>query len=83
MSATTAGVILGILKAQHTHCIVLSGSERIPLALGLTLEPVPPGAAVTVIYSRNSDGRMVVQNMKGSTALARVAAGVSHGGLRA
>ena len=45
MGATTAGVILGILKAQHADCIVLSGSERIPLAVGLTLEPVPPGAA--------------------------------------
>jgi hypothetical protein len=82
MSATTAGVIVGTLKEQHADCIVLSDSERMPLAVGLTLEPIPPGTAVTVVYSRNGNGRMVVQNMTCSTALARVAAGVSHGGLR-
>jgi hypothetical protein len=49
MSATTAGVILGILKEQHMDCIVLSDSMRIPLAVGLTVEPFPPGTGVTVI----------------------------------
>jgi len=82
MNATTAGVIVGTLQEQHADCIVLIGSERIPLAVGLTLEPIPPGAAVTIIYSRNGDGRMVVQNMTCSTALARAASGVSYGGLR-
>jgi hypothetical protein len=83
MSAATAGVIVGTLKEQHADCIVLSDGIRIPLAVRLTLEPCPPGAAVTVIYSRNSDGQVVVQRMKCSTALARVASGISYGGLRA
>jgi hypothetical protein len=71
MSATTAGVILGILKEQHADCIVLSDSMRIPLAVGLILEPFLSGTGVTVIYSRDSDGKVVVQNMK-CTELARV-----------
>ena len=82
MSATTAGVVLGILNTQHADCIVLSGSERMPLAVGVTLEPIPLGAPVTVIYTRNGDGKMVVQSMTCSTALAREATGVSYGGLR-
>ena len=73
MSATTAGVILGILKEQHEDCIVLCDSMRIPLAAGLTLERFPPGTGVTVIYSRtNGDGgEIVVQGMK-TTELATV-----------
>jgi len=71
MSATTAGVILSILKEQHADCIVLGDSTRIPLAVGLTLDPLPAGTSVTVTYSRDSDGKMVVRNMK-CTELARV-----------
>ena len=71
MSATTAGVILGILKEQHADCIVLGDGMRIPLAAGLTLESFPSGTGVTVIYSRESGGRIVAQNMR-YTELARV-----------
>jgi hypothetical protein len=51
MSATTAGVILGILEAQHADCIVLSDRERIPLPKGLILESFPSGTSVTVIFN--------------------------------
>ena len=72
MRATTAaGVILTILKEQHADCIVLGDSTRIPLAVGLTLEPFPSGSSVTVIYSRDSDGNMAVRDMH-YTELARV-----------
>ena len=71
MSATTAGVILGILKEQHADCIVLSDSMRIPLAVGLVLGPFPSGTGVTVIYNRDSAGTMIVQNVT-CTELARV-----------
>jgi hypothetical protein len=70
MSAT-AGVILGILKEQHADCIVLTDSIRIPLAAGLILEPFLAGTSVTVTYSRDSGGKMVVQNVM-STALPKV-----------
>jgi hypothetical protein len=71
MSATTAGVILGILKEQHADCIVLSDSMRIPLAVGLVLGPFALGTGVTVIYNRDSAGEMIVQNVT-CTELARV-----------
>jgi len=67
----TAGVILGVLKEQHADCIVLNDGLRIPLAVGLTLDPFLPGTSVTVIYSRDAGGRMAIQNMK-CTELARV-----------
>jgi hypothetical protein len=71
MSATTAGVILGILEAQHADCIVLSDRERIPLPKGLILESFPSGTSVTVIFTRDGDGKMAVQNIT-CTELARV-----------
>jgi hypothetical protein len=59
-----SGIMVGILEEQHAGHIVLSDSTRLPLADGLILERFGSGAHVTIDYSRDSGGEMVVQSIK-------------------
>ena len=64
MSATTAGVILGILKEQHADHLVMSDTARIPLPHGLIVEQFSAGTRVTITYRRESGGKIIVQSIK-------------------
>jgi hypothetical protein len=61
-----SGVMVGVLKEQHADHIVLSDSTRIPFAEGLILEQFGAGTRVTITYSRESGGEMIVQSIKRS-----------------
>jgi hypothetical protein len=61
-----SGIMVGVLKEQHPDHIVLSDSTRIPLAEGLILEQFGAGTRVTITYSRDSEGEMIVESIKRS-----------------
>jgi hypothetical protein len=64
-----SGVLLGILKQQHADYLVLGVvGAPIPLPAGLILERFDPGTLVTINYSRDSGGEMVIESMKRSRA---------------
>ncbi len=63
-----SGVLIGILKEQDADYIVLGDNTRIPLPAGLFLERLDSGTLVTINYSRDSGGEMVIESMKRSLA---------------
>jgi hypothetical protein len=58
-----SGISVGILKEQHSEHIVLGDSSRVQLPNGLVLERFPSGSSVTILYSRDDAGEMVVQSI--------------------
>ena len=63
-----SGIMVGVLKEQHTDHIVLSDSTHMALADGLTVERFGSGTRVTITYSRDSAGEMVVQSIQRGAA---------------
>jgi len=59
-----SGVLIGILKEQYAGYLVLGDNAPIPLPTGLILERFVPGTLVTIDYSRDKEGAVVVQGMK-------------------
>jgi hypothetical protein len=62
------GILVGVLKEQHAHHIVLTDSTRIPLADGLIVERFGSGTHVTITFNRDSAGEMVVQSIQRGAA---------------
>ena len=58
-----SGISVGILKEQHSEHIVLGDSSRVQFPNGLVLERFPSGSSVTILYSRDDAGEMVVQSI--------------------
>jgi hypothetical protein len=58
-----SGVMVGILKEQHPDHLVLSDTARIPLPDGLIVEQFGAGTRVTIIYRRESGGKIIVQSI--------------------
>ena len=58
--------MVGILKEQQAHHIVLSDSTRIRLAEGLVLEQFGSGTRVTITYRRDRGGEMIVESIQRS-----------------
>jgi hypothetical protein len=58
-----SGISVGILKEQHSQHIVLGDSSRVQLPNGLVLERFPSASSVTILYSRDDAGEMVVQSI--------------------
>jgi len=58
-----SGIVIGILKEQHSDHIILTDSSRIQLPEGMALERFPSGCRVTVLYSRNDATEMVLQSI--------------------
>jgi hypothetical protein len=58
-----SGISVGILKEQHSDHIVLGDSSRVQLPNGLVLERFASGSSVTILYSRDDAGEMVVQSI--------------------
>ena len=63
-----SGIMVGILKEQQAHHIVLSDSTRMALADGLIVERFGSGTRVTITYNRDSAGAMVVQSIQRGAA---------------
>jgi hypothetical protein len=59
----SSGIVIGVLKEQHTDYIVLTDASRILLPDGLVLERLLPGSSVTILYSRDAAGEMLVQSI--------------------
>ena len=59
----SSGVMVGVLKEQHADHLVLSDGARVPLVHGLIVEQFSAGTRVTIIYRRESGGRIVVQRI--------------------
>jgi hypothetical protein len=55
--------MVGVLREQHADHLVLSDGSRIPLAAGLSVEQFGAGTRVTITYSRESGGEMIVQSI--------------------
>jgi hypothetical protein len=58
-----SGIVVGILKEQHSNHIVLTDASRISFPDGLVLEHLPSGSSVTILYSRDNAGEMVVKSI--------------------
>ena len=58
-----SGITVGILKEQHSDHIVLADASRVLLPDGLVLERFPSGSSVTILYSRDGAGEMVVKSI--------------------
>ena len=58
-----SGIVVGILKEQHSDHIVLADASRVPFPDGLVLERFPPGSSVTILYGRDDAGEMVVKSV--------------------
>ena len=58
-----SGIMLGILKEQHSDHIVLTDASRVSLPDGLVLERLPSGSSVTILYGRDDAGEMVVKSV--------------------
>jgi hypothetical protein len=58
--------MVGVVKEQHADHIVLSDSARIPLVKGLIVEQFGAGTRVTITYSRESGGEIIVQSIQRS-----------------
>ena len=58
-----SGIVIGILKEQHSDHIVLADASRVPFPEGLVPEHLPSGSSVTILYSRDSAGEMVVKSI--------------------
>jgi hypothetical protein len=58
-----SGISVGILKEQHSDHLVLGDSSRVQLPNGLVLERFPSGSSVTILYSRDDAGEMVVKSI--------------------
>ena len=58
-----SGIVIGILKEQHSDHIVLADASRVPFPDGLVPEHLPSGSSVTILYSRDGAGEMVVKSI--------------------
>ena len=58
-----SGIVVGILKEQHSDHIVLADASRVPFPDGLVPEHLPSGSSVTILYSRDGAGEMVVKSI--------------------
>ncbi|HXA96310.1 MAG TPA: hypothetical protein VN323_12170 [Candidatus Dormibacteraeota bacterium] len=68
-----SGIVVGILTAQHADHIILGNTGRIALPEGLVVERFGRGTPVTVAFSYDDAGTMVVESIT-RTVPARVAA---------
>jgi hypothetical protein len=67
------GIVVGILKEQHSDHIILGDSTRVQLPDGMVLERFGSGSSVTILYGRNDAGEMVVKRITRSAT-----AGLRH-----
>ena len=58
-----SGIVIGVLKEQHSDHIILSDASRVPLPDGLVLERFPSGSSVTILYGRSDAGALVVKSI--------------------
>jgi hypothetical protein len=63
-----SGIVVGILKEQHSDHIILTDASRVSLPQGMILEYFPVGARVTILYGYNDAGEMVVNSITPSDA---------------
>jgi hypothetical protein len=61
-----SGIVIGILKEQHSDHIILSDSSRVRLPDGLDVERFPSGCSVTILYSLDVAAEMIVQSISRS-----------------
>lgn len=61
-----SGIMVGILTAQRPDHIVLGDTSRIALPEGLIVEQFGRGTPVTVAFSYDGAGTMVVESVKRS-----------------
>jgi hypothetical protein len=57
-----SGVMVGILREQHSDHIILGDSSRVDLPDGLVLERFPSACSVTILYSLDA-GHLVVKSI--------------------
>ena len=58
-----SGIVVGILKEQHSDHIILSDSSRVRLPDGLVLERFPTGCSLTILYCVDGTSDRVVQSI--------------------
>ena len=58
-----SGIVIGILKEQHSDHIILSDSSRVRLPDGLVQEHFPTGCSVTVLYTLDGTSERIVQSV--------------------
>jgi hypothetical protein len=58
-----SGIVVGILKEQHSDHIILGDSSRIQLPDGMVLERFGSGCSITIFYGRGDGGDMVVKSV--------------------
>ena len=62
-----SGIMLGILKEQHSDHIVLTDASRVSFPDGLVVERFPSGSSLTILYSRDGDAEVIVQSITRSS----------------
>lgn len=60
------GVVVGLLTAQHVDHITLGNTRPMALRKGLLLEIFGQGTPVTVTFSYDDAGTIVVENVRRS-----------------
>jgi hypothetical protein len=60
---SSSGIVIGVLKEQHADHIILADASRVSFPEGLVLDRLPSGSSVTILYSRNNAGEVVVQSI--------------------
>jgi len=58
-----SGIVVGILKEQHSDHIVLADASRVSFPDGLVLDHLPSGSSVTILLTLDAAGEMVVQSV--------------------
>ena len=58
-----SGIMVGSLKEQHSDHIVLTDASRVSFPDGLVVGRFPSGSSLTILYSRDGAGEMVVKSI--------------------
>jgi hypothetical protein len=58
-----SGIVVGILKEQHSDHIVLGDASRVSFPDGLVLAHLRAGSSVTILFTLDDAGDKVVQSI--------------------
>ena len=58
-----SGIVVGILKEQHSDHIVLADASRVSFPDGLVLDHLHSGSSVTILFTLDGAGEKVVQSI--------------------
>jgi hypothetical protein len=66
LPAMPSSVISGRLRAVEGDVIILGSGRRIVVPPSLSIETLPVGCSVTVVFRQEPDGRLVAESITGN-----------------